>query len=118
MKSLLRATLALAVFTMPALAHSPLKQSVPADGAVLETAPDTLDLTFGSPARLVKVVLIHKVGDMTAEKKVAIPTRSPVTDIQLEPEFDGPGEYSVQWRALGDDGHVIKGDFSFEVTGN
>jgi methionine-rich copper-binding protein CopC len=27
-----------------------------------------------------------------------------------------PGQYTVAWRALGEDGHVVRGDFSFSVT--
>jgi methionine-rich copper-binding protein CopC len=26
-----------------------------------------------------------------------------------------PGEYTVAWRAMGDDGHVVRGEFSFTV---
>jgi len=27
------------------------------------------------------------------------------------------GDFTASWRALSEDGHVIKGDFSFSVTG-
>ncbi len=27
------------------------------------------------------------------------------------------GSYTVAWRAIGQDGHVVRGDFSFTVTG-
>ena len=27
-----------------------------------------------------------------------------------------PGRYTVAWRAMGQDGHVVRGDFSFTVT--
>jgi methionine-rich copper-binding protein CopC len=27
------------------------------------------------------------------------------------------GSYVVQWRCIADDGHVMRGDFRFEVTG-
>ena len=26
------------------------------------------------------------------------------------------GEYTVAWRAMGEDGHVVRGDFTFSVT--
>jgi methionine-rich copper-binding protein CopC len=29
-----------------------------------------------------------------------------------------PGTYQVSWRAMGTDGHVVKGDFTFTVSGN
>jgi methionine-rich copper-binding protein CopC len=27
-----------------------------------------------------------------------------------------PGTYVVQWRCIADDGHVMRGDFTFEVS--
>jgi methionine-rich copper-binding protein CopC len=27
-----------------------------------------------------------------------------------------PGSYTVAWRAMGDDGHVVRGDYSFSVA--
>ena len=29
----------------------------------------------------------------------------------------GAGQYTVAWRAMGQDGHVVRGDFGFEVAG-
>ena len=28
------------------------------------------------------------------------------------------GSYSLAWRAMGEDGHVIKGDLTFKITGS
>jgi methionine-rich copper-binding protein CopC len=33
----------------------------------------------------------------------------------MEPPL-GPGTYVVQWRCIADDGHVMRGDFTFEVV--
>jgi methionine-rich copper-binding protein CopC len=35
--------------------------------------------------------------------------------VQMSPALP-PGTYVVQWRCIADDGHVMRGDFTFEVT--
>ena len=30
----------------------------------------------------------------------------------------GEGDYLLSWRAMGEDGHVIKGELNFKVGGN
>lgn len=35
--------------------------------------------------------------------------------VQLAPALP-PGRYVVQWRCIADDGHVMRGDFTFEVV--
>lgn len=82
-------TLAMLAMLTPALAHSPLEISVPADGDEMISAPEMID----------------------------IPSRDKIGTISLTPDFMGAGSYQVDWRALSKDGHVITGSFSFTVTG-
>jgi methionine-rich copper-binding protein CopC len=35
--------------------------------------------------------------------------------VQVDPPLP-PGAYVVQWRCIADDGHVMRGDFRFEVA--
>lgn len=35
--------------------------------------------------------------------------------VQIDPALE-PGRYVVQWRCIADDGHVMRGDFTFEVA--
>lgn len=109
---------ALLLYTTTAFAHSTLRSTVPADGQVLDSVPATVDIGFAEPARLMKVEMTHTTGDVSETIRVAIPTREPVNDIALSPALAGAGDYSVNWRALSEDGHVITGTFSFSVTGN
>lgn len=37
--------------------------------------------------------------------------------VQIAPAL-APGRYVVQWRCIADDGHVMRGDFTFEVAGS
>ena len=53
---------ALLALARPVTAHSPLEQSRPADGAVLDQKPDKLELVFGHPVHLASVVLSPAAG--------------------------------------------------------
>jgi methionine-rich copper-binding protein CopC len=103
-------------FSTYSLAHSPLKSTSPEDGAMLNDAPKVIQFTFAKPARVVKVVLKHKNDDTFDEVKLDLPNKDMVEELQLSPQFTGSGEYKVEWRALSEDGHAIKGDFSFFVN--
>lgn len=98
------------------LAHSPMKSTSPANEEQLAAVPDMLHLTFAKPARVLKVVMIHSTADASHETRVKLPTKDAVEEMRLTPEFMGAGNYKIEWRALGEDGHVIKGEFTFEVT--
>lgn len=100
-----------------AFAHSPLKSTSPENNAKLDDVPEMLHLTFSKPARIVKVVMTHTNGDASHETKLKLPNKEIANEIHLTPEFMGTGEYVVDWRALSEDGHTIKGEFSFTVDG-
>ncbi|HET9949965.1 MAG TPA: copper resistance CopC family protein [Longimicrobiales bacterium] len=38
-----------------------------------------------------------------------------VVSVAVEPRL-APGRYTVSWRGIGDDGHVVRGDFGFTVA--
>jgi methionine-rich copper-binding protein CopC len=95
-----------------AFAHAELSDSSPADRAMVESAPENVTLQFSEPVRLTALA-IQKDGDqkrnlgpLSAETSetfaVAVPT--------LE-----DGHYTVTWRALSDDTHVMTGEFMFMV---
>ena len=50
------------------------------------------------------------------------PPQADATDAkQLSVKIDPAlptGRYVVQWRCIADDGHVMRGDFTFEVSGS
>lgn len=113
-KLILGAVLSLAL-TASAFAHSPLKATMPADGETVSGSPEMLHLVFAKPARVTKVMLKHTNGDMSHENKLELPSKKFATELMLQPEFKGPGDYEVEWRALGQDGHALKGSFKFKV---
>ena len=106
------------VLPVMAFAHSTLKASNPANGEKLAKAPEEIEFTFTKPARLIKVVLVQKNDGTTTERKLKIPSRDLVKTISVPSKIKTPGTYEVQWRALSEDGHVIKNTFGFQVSGS
>jgi methionine-rich copper-binding protein CopC len=99
-----------------AQAHSPLQGVTPSDGAVLSAAPPSIEMRFRGGARLIRFQLVN-TGDGT---KIGIGESHLMVEadehrITLPPL--PAGDFTASWRALSEDGHVIKGDFSFSVTG-
>ena len=122
------------LFILPvsASAHSPLASLSPQDGASLDQTPSQIKMVFKSPVKLIKVELLKYIASSNDSLLGGLFGGSGGDKISLREEFlmkiaekhviELPslvsGNYSVAWRALGQDGHLIKGDFSFTVTGN
>ena len=113
------------LFPLSALAHSPLGNVSPEDGAKFEDAPKEISMVFKSPAKLIKLDLLKEqasakkslLGSLFANdggevfplsKAVLMETSD--THVMSLPEI-ASGGYRMKWRAMGEDGHVIKGDF-------
>jgi copper resistance protein C len=97
------------LFVMPALAHSALESSVPANGATV-TDPKTMTLTFSDAVRLVTLKLTGKDAEIVVPvDKSAAAAKS----FSLPLPALAPAKYEVKWTAAADDGHVMTGSFSF-----
>lgn len=119
-------------FPLSALAHSPLASLSPPDGASVDQTPSQIEMVFKLPAKLIKVEmrkLTAKSNGSFLRKLIGSREGDEVTlrkDFLMklaEKHFISvpsltSGNYSVAWRAMGEDGHVIKGNFSFKVTDN
>ena len=102
--------------SVSAQAHSPLQSVTPSDGAVLTAAPQAIEMRFRGGARLIRFQLVN-AGDGT---KIGL-GESHLMDKSDEHRIILPplpaGEFTASWRALSEDGHVIRGGFSFSVKG-
>lgn len=112
MKNLILA-ITLSLLTTGAFAHSKVDTTAPANGSIVDQAPSDISLTFGKKIRLTKVDMIFAEQpkerlDLGEQKAFSKKFSVPLTGM-------GSGKYQIQWRGLGDDGHAMKGDFSFEV---
>lgn len=103
----------LMVGTASAFAHAHLHNSTPADGSVVASSPPVATLTF-SEAALVTAAWLQK-GDGPKESLGSLPQKSaPKVSIPL-PALAG-GSYSLSWRVVSEDGHVMGGEIHFTVT--
>ena len=113
----LAAALCAAVFMLgllvtAAAAHAQLIGSDPDDGAVVETAPRSLTLTFSEPVRPLVARLIHPDG--RTEVLADSGGRGPVVTLSLPSQL-GQGTHVLSWRVTSSDGHPIGGGLVFSV---
>ena len=122
----------LTILPLQLKAHSPLDFSIPKNGALIENAPSELVLSFKSPAKLIKVKVaeIQSTENSSFLKKILgtkednefILQQDISKELNLSYRFTlpelPPGKFIITWRAMGEDGHILKGSISFEIQGN
>lgn len=111
-----RVRLALAAFSLAiplaASAHAKLRSTSPAAGATLTAAPKALTLDFNEDVHLALLALSARGKPIEVRYDRAASTSHVV--VELPPL--AAGSYEVRWSALtADDGHVVKGSFSFVI---
>jgi methionine-rich copper-binding protein CopC len=100
------------IFPIAALAHAKLLSTSPAAGAELGAAPKVLTLDFNESVKLA----VLKVS--TGGKDVTVPYDGGASAAHVAVPLPplAAGTYQVRWSALTvDDGHVVKGTFSFVI---
>ncbi len=99
------------VSSVNALAHGMMTMTVPKDGAMLMAQAEKVELHFKQPMRVMSLKVIASNGVPIPLK---LDRKAPAQQhFQLALPNIKPDTYRVEWKALGDDGHVMKGDFSF-----
>ncbi|CEG21834.1 Copper resistance protein C precursor [Planococcus massiliensis] len=102
------------IFILPftALGHTTLTASNPAEGEVLSVQPEKIELEFGT--------VIEEGSSMTLkgpEASVELSEIS-VSDNLMTGEVTGElpnGQYIIDWKIIGEDGHPIEGQILFGV---
>ncbi|WP_426207913.1 copper resistance CopC family protein [Massilia sp. TWP1-3-3] len=99
-----------------AQAHATLKQSAPADGAVLARAPTEVSITFNEALEKLfsGAVLRDRAGSLVGNAKAALDPANPAVLRLAVPPLK-PGRYVVKWTAVGHDGHRQHGAIRFSV---
>ncbi len=97
-------------------AHTELKSATPANGAVLNHAPVTLDLAFSEPVQLLKLNIADGSGAVVATGFKATADSQKVFAIAL-PAM-APAVYNASWTIVGKDGHRVEGKLGFTVDPN
>ena len=97
-----------------AIAHSKKEATQPADGAVLETSPEMIGMTFDMPMRVTLLSLTDQ--DAVEHALTRTDNMQAVSEFVAAPAELPAGQYKVEWRGLAGDGHPMQGTFSFEIT--
>jgi methionine-rich copper-binding protein CopC len=102
---------------VPAMAlHNHLTKSLPAADDVLDHSPTTVRLWFSEkPTPAFSSITVTDAAENkipTSKMRATDDTLSVIADLQ---QSLPPGRYQVAWRTAGDDGHAVRGKFSFTV---
>jgi methionine-rich copper-binding protein CopC len=109
------APLIAAVFAaQSAVAHSELRGSVPAIGAMLDCAPDRIELQFNEGV-LLTALRLHRMDGAEIELPRRAIREATLATIDLPPLE--PGEFRAEWRIISPDGHDVGGTIPFSVLG-
>ena len=108
-KTFLCMSLALPVLVQ---AHTALKESTPGDGVTISTIPSNLDLVFNAEVRLIKLELMGVGHEMATNFE---PSSEVASIYKIQTPGMHPGEFTVNWAAIGSDGHTVTNSFSFVV---
>ena len=117
------------IVPMAANAHSPLSSSSPKNGETLLKPPAEIVMDFKSLAKLIKVKLTKSKstqdnsflgGLFGGNNGEAVPLGESflmtMNNRHIIPiPFLQKGDYLLSWRAIGEDGHVIKGELTFKI---
>ena len=99
----------------PASAHTDVVSTSPADGSDVNASQESISLTFAEPplADGAAIVVMDSTGTILDSPA---PTLDGATISIPWPADLMPGKATVQWRATGQDGHVLSGEFVFNYT--
>jgi copper transport protein len=96
----------------PALAHATLIATIPADGAVLDASPQTVQLRFNEPVSPLAVHLIDSKGQ--TRQGVAVTARNETVEVTLPADLP-QGTQVLTYRMVSADGHPIAGSIVFSI---
>ncbi|MFM8843572.1 MAG: copper resistance protein CopC [Actinomycetota bacterium] len=116
MKRLMALILLIVMYALPASAHSVLVSSIPSAGATFIDFPMEVVLNFNEDLMVVgdenpnKIEVFDESGALVSgatvvkEKAAAAPVG-----------ITGNGKFTVKYRVVSKDGHVVEGSYSFDV---
>lgn len=102
----------------PALAHSMLVKAEPPRRAVLAKTPAQVRLWFNEEleGEYASLIVLDAEKHPVTEIKPQLAPDDPKSIVLPLPELT-PGKYSVKFRVLSVDGHVVESSFDFTVKG-
>jgi copper transport protein len=104
---------ALLAFSGVVQAHATLQKSVPAANSTLTAAPRSVELQFNEAVQV--TALTVQAGDAKPQDVVPLPKTAASKIVVPLPSLPA-GSYTLAWRALSKDNHVMSGKIVFKVT--
>ena len=101
-----------------AYAHPQLQAADPAPGAATAMSPKQIRITFNENVipQMSGVEVMDQTGKIIATGKAATdPANKKLLVVPVNEQLP-PGDYKVEWHAVSDDTHRVKGSFSFSVA--
>jgi methionine-rich copper-binding protein CopC len=100
-----------------AFAHGALESATPGNGDQLAVAPRELRLTFTEAieSAVSELVLTGPNGPVVLAPLALAPDSATVLISKIEGALVA-GTYTVNWQAVGTDGHPVRGEYSFVIS--
>ncbi len=107
-----------AVFPVSAQAHASLLRTDPAAGTVVATAPARIILHFDQQVEDAGTAAVSRTGaSVLAGKAHPSPGDVRALVVPLQPGLAN-GDYTVRWKVVSTDGHIVSGVFAIGVGAN
>ncbi|WP_256242230.1 copper resistance CopC family protein [Bacillus sp. V3B] len=101
------------LFVNNALAHTGLESSFPQEGDIINKELQQITLTFESKIEQSSTFeLQNSIGETVPVENISLSENQMVGNLSNPL---GNGEYQINWKIIGADGHPIQGEFSFSV---
>src|SRR5258708_34875167 len=110
--------IAVSLFGSAAHAHPQLQSAEPAAGAAITAPPKQIKITFNENlmVQFSGVELKDQAGKMITTGKATVdPANKKLLVVPVKEQL-APGDYKVEWHAVSDDTHRVKGSYSFSVA--
>lgn len=112
--TLLAIIISFAILNFQTFAHPNVEMTIPDNESIVTEMPKTIVLRMAKKIILTKVEMKyenHKITELDISNYKSFKTEFilPIPPI-------GNGVYNIFWRAIGQDGHPIKGEFRFTVA--
>lgn len=109
-------TLSMWAHTTPVLAHAQLIKAEPARRAILDKAPTQVRLWFNEEIEgaYTSLSVLGANKKPVTDAKPRVVSDDPKSVVLSLPDLE-PGKYSVKFRVLSVDGHVVDSSFDFTV---
>lgn len=107
------ACLALAFGSAPAHAHDQLIGSNPKQGAKLDKQPEWIELNYSGEIQDIGTeIRVEKDGEDFSAGEITVEGRTVKSAL---PDDLKPGDYTISWRVVSQDGHPISGTVEFTI---